>query len=449
MKSPLAAALMHVRHPFLRPRPRTREQITDYQNLHLRRLIASAYDRVPYYRSLFDRHGLEPGDIRIRTDLLAVPITDRDTIQSLPINETLAAGVETARLLAYSTSGSSGRPLTIRRTWNEERCLAGFRMRAMRDHGLRFTDMEVSVRHVQPTTTPWQRQRVLRVLQAMGLFRKVWVDCRLPVEDIIRELEHYRPDVLFGLPHVLSRVAATGAGEPLHVRPRFVAVGGDVLTPVMRRQICDAFQARVFNQYGSFECNLIAWECKVTGQLHTCDDSVIVEVLKNGKPAQPGESGEVVVTNLHAFAMPFIRYRLGDIVTQGVDRCPCGEPFSTISDIQGRMVDYFQLPGGRSMHPYEIGAVLNREAGSWLHHFQVTQERTDRIIMRAVASVAPSPQQLDQLAASISSVLGPGIEFRVVLVPELDAEPSGKFRVYRSLVRTSPRQGGVSPSIER
>ena len=237
---------------------------------------------------------------------------------------------------------------------------------------------------------------------------------------------------------MLSRVAATGAGAPLQVPPRFVAVGGDVLTPLMRREISAAFQARVFNLYGSFECNLIAWECKETGQLHTCDDSVIVEIIKNGKRAQPGERGEVVVTNLHAFAMPFIRYRLGDVVTQGFDTCPCGEPFSTISDIQGRTVDYFQLPGGRSMHPYEIGAVLNREASSWLHHFQVTQERTDRIIMRAVASVAPSPRQLDQLAASISPVLGPGIEFRVVLVPELDAEPSGKFRVYRSLVRTLP-----------
>jgi phenylacetate-coenzyme A ligase PaaK-like adenylate-forming protein len=136
--------------------------------------------------------------------------------------------------------------------------------------------------------------------------------------------------------------------------------------------------------------------------------------------------------------MPFIRYRLGDMATQGFERCPCGQPFATISNVQGRMVDYFQLPGGRWLHPYVIGDVLSREAGWWLRHFQVTQERTDRIVLRAVPSVEPPTRHLDQLLASVGSVLGPGIEFQIVLVPEIEVEPNGKFRVYRSLVRTLP-----------
>ena len=423
----------------------TRQQIIKVQIKQLRRLIAYAYECVPYYRRLFDRHDLRPEDIRSLADLPAVPISDREDLQRLPVHESLAAGIDPARLLAYTTSGSSGRPFTIRRTWKEERSLAAFRMRAMREHGLRFTDREANIRNLDHNNR-WHTQRVLRVLQAMGLFRKVWLDCRLPVEEIFDALQRYRPDVLIGLPHVLSRVAqivlADGRSQ---IHPRFIAVGGEVLNPLMRRQISDAFGARVFNQYGSFECNLIAWECRETGQLHTCDDGVIVEVLNDGKPAKPGENGEVIVTNLHAFAMPFIRYRLGDIATQGFERCPCGQPFSTISDIQGRIVDYFQLPGGRWLHPYVIGNVLSREAGWWLRHFQVTQERTDRIVLRAVPAPMPPPQRVAELTAAVTSMLGPGIEFQVMLVPEIDVEPSGKFRVYRTMVREGPSHTAIQP----
>ena len=423
----------------------TQERIIEGQNRQLRRLIAYACEHVPYYRTLFDGHGLNPDAIRTRTDLAAVPITHREHVQSLPIQDTLATGIEPAQLLAYTTSGSSGRPFTIRRTWNEERALAAFRMRAMREHGLRFTDREANIRNLDHNNR-WHTQRVLRVFQAMGLFRKVWLDCRLPVEEIFDALQRYRPDVLIGLPHVLSRVAQIVlAGGRSQIHPRFVAVGGEVLTPLMRRQISEAFCARVFNQYGSFECNLIAWECRETGQLHTCDDGVIVEVLTNGKPAKPGENGEVVVTNLHAFAMPFIRYRLGDMATQGFERCPCGQPFATISNVQGRMVDYFQLPGGRWLHPYVIGDVLSREAGWWLRHYQVTQERTDRIVLRAVPAPMPPPQRVAELTAAVTSTLGPGIEFQVMLVPEIDVEPSGKFRVYRTMVREGPSHTAIQP----
>ena len=416
----------------------SRHRILANQNRDLRRLIAHACERVPYYRRLFDEHGVDPNAIGDRAALAALPVTDREALQSLPVQDTLAAGVDARQLLAYTTSGSSGRPFTIRRTWSEERRLAAFRMRAMREHGLRFTDREANIRNVEQTKR-WHRQRLLQVLQAMGLFRKIWLDCRLPVEAIFDSLQRYQPDVLIGLPHVLARVAGiVAAGGRPPIRPRFVVAGGEVLTPLMRRQIGDGFQARVFNQYGSFECNLIAWECKETGHLHTCDDGVIIEVLYNGKPARAGEIGEVVVTNLHAFAMPLIRYRLGDLATQGFERCPCGRPFSTITAVQGRMVDYFQLSDGRWLHPYVIGDVLSREAGGWLRHFQVTQERPDRIVLRAVAAPIPAPQRIGELIAAVTSVLGPGIEFQVMLVADLAIEPSGKFRVYRSLVRNGP-----------
>ena len=168
----------------------------------------------------------------------------------------------------------------------------------------------------------------------------------------MRALKRIPPDALTGFPGVLVRIAQSLTEADRRVlRPRFVVAGGEVLTPVMRKQIRDAFRAPVFETYASHEFSLIASECQETGESHVCDDGMILEVIKDGRPAAPGERGEVVGTALHSFAMPFVRYRLGDVVTQSSGTCACGQPFSTIRTIQGRMIDYFPLPSGRLMHP--------------------------------------------------------------------------------------------------
>jgi phenylacetate-CoA ligase len=178
----------------------------------------------------------------------------------------------------------------------------------------------------------------------------------------------------------------------------------------------------------------LASECGETGELHVCEDGVIFEVLTDGRPANPGERGEVVCTNLHAFAMPLIRYRLGDIVTKGTETCKCGSPYATIRAVQGRMIDYFQLPGNRWLHPYAIGTILTGITPSWIHQFQVTQELQNRLVIHIVSSGNPSRQQIEALRAPLADLLGSEVECRIDLVPDIRVEVSGKFRVHRSHV---------------
>src|SRR5262249_132951 len=149
--------------------------------------------------------------------------------------------------------------------------------------------------------------------------------------------------------------------------------------------------------YGTHELGLIGWQCLHMGAFHVADDSVIVEVLKDGRPARCGETGEGVVTRLHAFAMPFIRYRLGDLVTQGGRSCGRGAPFSTIWTVQGRMLDYFPLAGGRLLHPYELTTVILEHGARWVGQYQLTQERLDRVVARVMPLTTPSPEEVDAL----------------------------------------------------
>jgi phenylacetate-CoA ligase len=422
--------------PALLRHPRAaREDVVSFQADRLRRIVAHAYERVRYYRTLFDRSGVEPRHIQSVADLQRVPISSREDIQRLPVADIVARGLDPARLLVHRTSGSSGTPLTIRRTWLEERLLAAFRLRAAHHFGMRPTDRRVQIVSVPPPD-PADGQLPLRLLQASGIYRIRQIDCLLEPQDIIRSLRADPPDVVMGLPGVLTRVAlGLDDDDRRLVRPRLVSTGGEVLTPLMRRQISAGFRTPVFETYGSHEFNVLAWECKDSGEYHVSDDSIVLEVLNGDRPAAVGERGEVVATSLYSWAMPFIRYRLGDVVTRGADVCVCGQPFSTISAIQGRMIDYFRLPDGRQVHPYEIVSLVVRGA-PWIQQYRLIQHQEDRVRLEAVASQPPSSDDLTRLQERVGDLLGPRVEFAITLVPQISLEPNGKFRVSRSFVNS-------------
>jgi phenylacetate-CoA ligase len=415
----------------------SRDEIVAYQSEHLRRLVSHAYRNVPFYGALFDRHGIAPHHVRTVADLALIPVTAKRDLQRAPAVDVVARGLDPDRLLVHATSGSSGEPLSIRRTWLEERLGTVFWQRALRDVGLRATDRRVGV-GVRRPHDPRDWDLPQRMLRTLGAYRKASVDCLSAPEEILERLEALRPDVITGFPGVICRIAQVIAGgRPTTLRPRVLITGGEVLTPLMRREITEAFGAPVVEVYGTHELGIVAWQCAKRSGLHVSDDSVIVEVLKNGRPAHPGEVGEVVATRLHALAMPFIRYRLGDLVTQGDTACPCGAPFSTIFTVQGRMLDYFPLANGRILHPYELVTIIFAHGTRWIGQYQLTQERRDRVVLRVVARLNPTPEDIAGLEGAVRETLGSGVEFQVLLVPEIPLEVTGKFRVSRSLVESA------------
>ncbi len=423
----------------LRRHPRARREVLDaFRARQLRRLVRHAYARVPYYRALFDRHGIHPDALRSPADLATLPITRKRDLQRAA-TQAITSDVDPARLIGRRTSGSSGEPLTIRRTWLEERLLGAFRWRALHAMGLTATDRHADVEELQPED-PHDGQGLHRVLQALHLYRQLRVHALAPPATILRTLADYRPDVLTGYAGVMARVAearaAAGATDAPGPRPRFVAVHSDTLTPHMRAAIARAFAAPVYRIYDSNEFNVIASECVATGTLHTCDDSVVVEVLVDGRPAAPGERGEVVMTGLHSLAMPFIRYGIGDFVIQGEARCDCGAPFATLRGVEGRMFDYFPLADGRTVHPYEIIGILGKTA-PWIREFQLVQERRDLVLVRIAPATPPTSAEVADLERAVAEFLGPAVALRLELVDEIALEPNAKLRVCRSRVTSA------------
>ncbi len=417
---------------------RSRQELADFRDAQLRRLLVHAYENVPYYRTLFDRHRLHPRHVRGVIDLDLIPLSSKQDMRGLPPEKVIAAGHDPARLLTARTSGATGEPFVIRRSWLEDKRNHLFRLRALNSMGVRLGDRRVAVGVVRPSD-PNHPKRIFRPLRGLGITGAPRLNGLEEPEIVAAKLRKLRPDVITGMPGILCRVAdylISSGSHPVH--PRLVVVGGEVLTSVMQHRLSTAFQAPVYQTYASHEFPLLSWQCTRTQELHCCDDGVILEVLHEGRPAQPGEQGEVVVTNLNAFTMPFIRYRLGDIATVGAQQCACGAPFSTIRQVQGRSIDSFTLPDGRVIHPYQLLSSFIGGSDGWIRQYQLLQERRDRIVLRVIPNQPAVSDHISRIERSVLPVLGPGVEFKVQLLDHIPLEHTGKFRSARSLVEPGP-----------
>jgi phenylacetate-CoA ligase len=414
-----------------------------WQDARLRRLVNHAYESVPFYRRLFDRHRLHPRHVRGVRDLEIIPFIDKAELRRQRPGDLLARGHEPAELLEVRTSGSTGEPFSIRRTWLEDKLQYLIRLRALQGLGIRPRDLMVAVGVHRAESG--DSKLVGRTLRALGLHPRMLLDGLADPVHIAYELRRLRPDVLVGLPGMLNRLTAPElAGALETVRPRLVVVGGEVTTPAMRARLGRTFNAPIYETYGSHECPLIAAECPWSGTLHACEDAVLVEVLRDGRPVEPGEQGEVVVTNLHAYAMPFIRYRIGDLATRA-PACPCGSPFAALGAVQGRMIDYFPLPDGRLLHPYEIVTRLVWGSQGWMRQYQLVQERRDSVVLYVVAETAPTEEQVAEVVRTVRPVLGDRVRFEVRPVARIPFEATGKLRPSRSLVWSEYDQAGSQP----
>ena len=204
----------------------------------------------------------------------------------------------------------------------------------------------------------------------------------------------------------------------------------------MRRQISESFGVPVYDYYGAHEFNLLARECPQTGLYHIIESNLIVEILKDGRPVAPGESGELHGTALHSLSMPFIRYPVGDIVTRGPDGCACGAHCATLQSIQGRIADRFSMPDGSTIHPYHLVAPLVRLA-PWVRRYQIIQETLHRLLVKVVAMPghATVEEHCSQLHSHLEAAVPDGVAIIIELVAEIPPAANGKFRPYYSLLK--------------
>jgi phenylacetate-CoA ligase len=217
-------------------------------------------------------------------------------------------------------------------------------------------------------------------------------------------------------------------------RLREVRTVSGTVTPALRERCQQVLGVPLTDLYSAQEVGVIALQCPDSGLLHVQSEHVLVEVLDaRGQPCREGEIGQVVVTDLHNFAMPLIRYALRDWAEVGPP-CSCGRGLPTLRRVVGRTRNMATSPEGKPFWPVlETGRML--EAIPHLRQYQFEQTAVNAITVRLVCAPAPSPEQLQKLQATLEQMLGHAYRWTWQLRDTpLPLSAGGKFEEFISLV---------------
>ena len=403
------------------------EKLEEIQRKKLIPMIKHAYQNVSYYHKLFDSAGIKPEDIKSMEDLPKIPITNKSTFQSLPITEITAKNIDLSKCLSLRTSGSQGVPLTIYFYKKDKNFLDMVWARAKLENGQRLRDKRVSIRESQYflAQKSW--------FEHLGIWRRVNLSCFDDVKNQLKIVEKVNPQVITGYPSTLKLLARTVQEQKnKRVHPRLIFTTAELLDADSRRFIASTFEAPVFDYYGAHELGLIAWECSEKSGYHINIDSMVVEFVWNGKAVSPGERGKLICTTLHSFAMPFIRYDIGDVCVKSDEKCTCGRGIPLMKIIEGRTVDFIVFPDGKLGSPYLFTCIMEKIPG--IARYQIIQEEKDRIVVLIIQSQEFTQDTVISIRRNLEKVLGKDVQIELRIVDCIPPDRSGKFRVVLSKV---------------
>jgi len=222
---------------------------------------------------------------------------------------------------------------------------------------------------------------------------------------------------------------------------RHIVTSAGTLYPFMRDEIRHAFGCEILNRYGSREVGDCAAERLPGGGLEVFSYTHLVEVVnENGEACHEGEEGDVLVTCLTNYAMPLIRYRIGDRAVVGTVAFAPPTRVERLQTVTGRTTDAFVREDGTTIPAtffiHFMGVVHN---AGWLKKTQIIQQDYRSILIKLVTVSAPPEGALEHIRSSLQRVMGAACQVDFEFVDSIAPLPSGKYRYTMSLVpRSAP-----------
>ena len=400
-----------------------REELLALQWSDLSRLLDHVFAHVPYYQSKYKAAGIERGDIRSLADFTRLPVLTRQEIREH--REELRA-TNVAGLLPHATGGSSGAPTRFYITRDSYDWRTAATHRAYSWSGCELGELTLYLWGAPVGTPPrWKKAKVeafnaLQRQEVIGTFSQSPALWQRVYEWHCRR----RPVLIVGFLSSLEAYAGFLAERALRPpAPRAVISAAEPLSQMARRQIEASLGTPVFNTYGSREFMSVAAECSAHQGLHIHTENLLVETAL---PAAEGAS-DILITDLHNYGMPFVRYLIGDVGVLDDSPCQCGRGLPRIRSIEGRTLEVLRTPDGRVV-PGEIFPHLMKEFPE-IREFQARQLALDHIVVSAVLDQPLSAAHRELMDTELRKVFGPGLRIdfeRVDVIPRL---ASGKRRV--------------------
>ena len=418
-------------------------QLRQQQQRQLAALVAHAATTVAHYEDAFRAAGWTPADGVDAAAWARLPLLTRQAlIDGGPRLLSRAYPAAHGRVEEVATSRTSGEPVRVRAS---EVVSTLWMALTLRDHLWHRRDLSArlaAIRYVADGALPpdgvrgqgWGPATVALAPDAPLSLLSVASTTEEQVAWLVREDPAYLLVYPTVLDAIVRRLAATGRRLPALREVRTIS---EALAPETRALCRDVLGVRVVDTYSAQEVGYIALECpdRAPGEerYHVQAERVLVEVLAaDGTPCAPGEVGRVVITDLHNFATPLVRYEIGDYAEVGAP-CTCGRGLPVLARIVGRRRGMLVYPDGRTAWP--LFTVACRTAARY-RELQLVQDTASALRLRVVAEPGAALTDADRraLIAALHGSLGYPFGVTIEEVAQLARSPAGKLEEFVSLV---------------
>jgi phenylacetate-CoA ligase len=403
----------------------SRDMINDYQTKKLQDLLKIA-NKTKYYRRILNGIGISLDKFQI-SDIYKLPVLTKDIIR---VEKDNMLAKDKSLLFSNSSGGSTGQPLNFFQD-NNYKAHTWATMMIQLEMSKWYQGARVARLWGAP-----QDKRALRSLKgklALYLQNTRYYDTFDMSEEKIKEY-HYdmqksKPDIIVAYAssiYLMARYFKKANIFPQYPKLSIIS-SAEALADQMRQTIEEVFRAEVFDKYGSREVSAIACECEAHNGLHVFMDNVIIEcidpVTKKNVTEVPGE---ILITDLNNYGMPFIRYRIGDVGILSKDYCTCGRKTIFLKKVIGRTTDNFLLKSGKIIHgEYFTHLFYGIEE---INEFQFVQETIDHFKLFIVANKDLSKKVVGTIRKEIMAVIGNDAQLEIFFVDKVPKTPTGKYK---------------------
>ena len=397
-------------------------------------MIAYAYRHVPYYHETMRRIGLYPHDFTCAEDLSKLPLIGPDEYKRDP-EYFFSSDRKQDQWLQLRTAGTTGEPRPV---FHDAESLFQSAAHSERRNtivkGLLGKTLGYGETIIASSLSTGPM--VQKFIREHGLFprkariRRQFLSILDAPEKNVRLVNTFKPDVLHSLgsylgvffPHLIE------TGTFFH-KPKVITYSSDELSEKIRNVIQKEFNIHVLSIYHSVEAFEIGFECEHHRGLHLNIDLYPLRIIDSeGQDCKPGDSGEVVVSNLVNRATVLLNYRIGDIAAILPDRCPCGRSLPLLTHIMGRSDDWIKVESGEYIHPRSVRGLFMDEDSIW--QYQIVQDTVTHFSIRIVPDESCDRRHTrERIKTKFARVLGEGVTIDVSFVDSIDRTAGGKSRV--------------------
>ena len=403
------------------------EELQRRQFRELEKLAAYAYSHSPYFRQRMDQAGLKPHDLSSPEGLRKLPFLSRRELRQ--VGTPLYCSPIPASHLPLSegkSSGSTGEPVIIQKTVINRML---WHANMMREHFWHKRDFRERLVNIRAALTDFVHHKgwgaPVDLLYRSG--DSLGVPVTLDTRELIRIIRDFGAGNLIVYPNTLGSIVAMCEKEGITIPSlHHIWCIGETLKPELRQRAATVLGANIEDDYSCNEIGIMALQCPQSGLLHVMSESVLIEVIdEDGKPCKEGQVGKVIVTDLHNFATPMIRYDIGDLAEVG-DACPCGRGLPTLKAIKGRNRNLVIKPDGSKHWPPLSQAILY--SGLPILQFQVIQHSLTEVEALIVASPMLTTEQETVLKRHLHEALKHPFELRITYFEDkIPRTENGKF----------------------